>query len=61
MAALQETAFSDILRERFVEDPILERPFEAATTYVHRGTPWKVSKHIEIMQRLTEKIRSILG
>jgi hypothetical protein len=61
LAALQETAFSDILRERFVEDPILGRPFEAASTYVHRGTPRKVFKHIEVMHQLTEEIRVDFG
>jgi hypothetical protein len=61
LAALQETALSDILRERIVEDPFLGRPFEAASTYVHRGTPRKVFRHIEIMQKLTEEIRVDFG
>lgn len=61
LAALQETALSDILRERIVEDPFLGRPFEAASTYVHRGTPRKVFRHIEIMQRLTEEIQVDFG
>jgi len=61
LAALQETALSDILRERIVEDPLLGRPFEAASAYVHRGTPRKVFKHIEIMQQLTEEIRVDFG
>jgi hypothetical protein len=61
MAALQETPLSEILRERFVEDPFLGRPFEAASTYVHRGTPRKIFKHIEIMQQLSEEIRIDFG
>lgn len=61
LAALQETALSDILRERIVEDPFLGRPFEAASTYVNRGTPRKVFRHIEIMQQLTEEIRVDFG
>jgi hypothetical protein len=61
LAALQETTLSDILRERIVEDPLLGRPFEAASTFVHRGTPRKVFKHIEIMQQLTEEIRVDFG
>jgi len=61
LAALQETALSDILRERIAEDPPLGRPFEAASTYVPRGTPRKIFEHIEIMQKLTEEIRVDFG
>jgi hypothetical protein len=61
LAALQETALSDILRDRIVEDPFLGRPFEAASTYVHRGTPRKVFRHIEILQQLTEEIQVDFG
>jgi hypothetical protein len=56
VAPLQEMALSDILRDRIREEPSLARPFEAASTHVHRGTPRKMFKHIEIMNRLTTEL-----
>jgi hypothetical protein len=53
---LKKTALSEILEERVKEDPVLGRPFEAASTYIHRGMPRGVFKHIEIMQDLTNEL-----
>jgi hypothetical protein len=54
--ALTETALSEILEERIKEDPQLGRPFEAASTYIHRGMPGRMSKHIEILQTLHQEL-----
>jgi hypothetical protein len=56
--ALTETAFSDILEERIKEDPQLGRPFEAASTYIHRGMPRRMSKHIEILHMLAQELEA---
>jgi hypothetical protein len=60
-AALQETSFSDIMEDRIREDPNLGRPFEAASSYVPRGTPRKVHRHVEIMKVLGEEMRIDFG
>jgi|SRR5271157_1925044 len=54
--ALTETALSDILEERIKEDPQLGRPFEAASTYIHRGMPRRMSKHIEALHALEQEV-----
>jgi hypothetical protein len=60
-AALQEMAFSDIMEDRIREDPNLGRPFEAASSFVPRGTPRKIHKHVEIMKVLGEEMRIDFG
>ena len=54
--ALTETALSDILENRINEDPQLGRPFEAASTYIYRGMPRRMSKHIEILHVLAQEL-----
>ena len=60
-AALQEMAFSDIMEDRIREDPNLGRPFEAASSFVPRGTPRNIHKHVEIMKVLGEEMRIDFG
>ncbi len=59
--SLSEMAFSDIMEDRIQEDPQLSRPFEAASTYVHRGTPGKMWVHIEIMKKLSQEMQNDFG
>jgi len=59
--ALSEMAFSDIMEDRIREDPQLSRPFEAASTYVHRGTPGKMFVHVEIMKMLGQEMQNDFG
>lgn len=56
IAPLQEMALSDILRDRITEEPLLGRPFEAGSSYVHRGMPRMMFKHIEIMHEMTTEL-----
>ena len=56
--ALTETALSDILENRINEDPQLGRPFEAASTYIYRGMPRRMSKHIEILHVLAQEFEA---
>jgi hypothetical protein len=56
IAPLQKMALSDILRDRITEEPFLGRPFEAASSYVRRGMPRMMFKHIEIMHEMTTEL-----
>jgi hypothetical protein len=60
-AAMQEMAFSEIMEDRIREDPMLGRPFEAASSWVPRGTPRKVHRHVEIMNELSAEIQAAFG
>ena len=55
--AMNEMAFSDIMEDRIQEDPMLGRPFEAASSFVQRGTPGRLYKHIEIMHELSKEMQ----
>jgi hypothetical protein len=61
IAAMHEMAFSDIMEDRIQEDPKLSRPFEAASSWVPRGTPRKMEKHIEIMKELSTEMQADFG
>lgn len=61
IAAMQEMPFSDIMEDRIHEDPKLSRPFEAASSWVPRGTPGKMHKHIDIMKTLGTEIEADFG
>jgi hypothetical protein len=61
MAAIGKMPFSDILEDRIKEDPLLGRPFEAACSYVSRGLPGSVFKHVEIMKELAEEMQTDFG
>lgn len=61
VAAMQEMAFSDIMEDRIQEDPKLGRPFEAASSWVPRGTPRKMDKHIEIMKVCAAEMQAAFG
>jgi len=61
VAAMQEMAFSDVMEDRIHEDPKLSRPFEAASSWVHRGTPHKMDKHIEILTQYSEEMQADFG
>jgi hypothetical protein len=61
ISGLSQMAFSDILEDRINEDPDLTRPFEAASSWVQRGTPGNLSKHVEIMEDLSAKMTADFG
>jgi hypothetical protein len=54
--SLRTTALSEILEDRIKEDPQLGRPFEAGSTYIHRGMPRGIHKHIEVLHEVTEEL-----
>jgi len=58
---MQEIAFSDIMEDRIQEDPKLGRPFEAASSWVPRGTPRKMHKHIEILTKYGIEMQADFG
>jgi hypothetical protein len=60
-SAMQKMTFSDIMEDRIREDRNLGRPFEAASTFVPRGTPRNFHTHIEIMKELGERMRIDFG
>ena len=60
-SAMQKMAFSDIMEDRIREDRNLGRPFEAASTFVPRGTPRNFHAYIEIMKELGERMRIDFG
>lgn len=51
---LKETSFSIILEDRIKSDRPLERPFEAASKFVERGTAHSMSEHLRILHELNE-------
>jgi hypothetical protein len=61
VAGLSETSLSVILEDRIEEDPLLGRPFEAASSFVFRGTPRGVFEHVEIMKELTKIMQHEFG
>jgi hypothetical protein len=61
LAALRDHAFSDILQDRIRGDRQLGRPFEAASSYVPRGTARLISKHMEIIRDLTDELINDFG
>ena len=61
VAGLGTTSLSEILEDRIKEDPLLGRPFEAASSFVPRGTPRGMFEHIEIMKKLTKIMQDEFG
>jgi SEC-C motif len=61
VAAMREMAFSDIVEDRIHQDPKLGRPFEAASSWVPRGTPRKIDRHLEVMKELAAEMQADLG
>jgi hypothetical protein len=61
VAALSKMSLSEILEDRIKEDPLLGRPFEAASSFVFRGTPRGVFEHVEIMKELTRILQDEFG
>lgn len=61
VSAMREMAFSDVMEDRIQEDPMLGRPFEAASSWVPQGTPRNMYKHIEIMKVLTKEMQDDFG
>ncbi len=61
VAAMQEMAFSDVMEDRIQEDPKLSRPFEAASSWVHRGTPRKMHRHIKILEECGAEMQADFG
>lgn len=61
VAVMQEMAFSDVMEDRIQQDPKLGSPFEAASSFVPRGTPRKMYKHIEIMKECGEEMQADFG
>jgi hypothetical protein len=60
-SAMGKMPFSDIMEDRIQEDNELVRPFEAASSYVARGTPKNMHEHVEIMKKLGEEMRVEFG
>jgi hypothetical protein len=56
MYAVRTMAFSEIVEDRLREDKELGRPFEAASSWVPRGTARMVTAHLEILNKLTEEM-----
>jgi hypothetical protein len=61
MWILQEKAFADVIEERIKTDPTLRQSFDAAVKYVRRGTPHKLSAHLEVYAELTERLIADFG
>ena len=61
MRNLQKIAFSTILEDRITSDQKLERPFEAASKYVNRGTARMMSAHLDVLHQLTEGLIADFG
>jgi hypothetical protein len=59
--ALQKTELSTILEDRIHNDENLRRPFEAASKFVHRGTPRNLDKHLEIFGELSKQTVADFG
>ena len=53
--ALAKMELAKILEDRIQNDHQLRRPFEAASKYVHRGTPRNLAKHLEVLGALSKK------
>jgi hypothetical protein len=49
------------MEDRIREDRKLSRPFEAASSWVPRGTPRRMYKHIEIMKELGAEMQADFG
>jgi hypothetical protein len=60
VAAMQKIAFSDIMEYRIQQDQKLSRP-EAASSWVSRGTPRKIDKHIEIIKECSAETQADFG
>lgn len=61
LAALSDHALSDILEDRIRQDRNLGRPFEAASSWVPPGPARKVTKHLEIMENLSNEMIADFG
>jgi hypothetical protein len=61
VSAMREMPFSDVMEDRIQEDPMLGRPFEAASSWVPQGTPRNMYKHIEIMKVLAKEMQDDFG
>jgi hypothetical protein len=61
VSAMREMPFSDVMEDRIQEDPMLGRPFEAASSWVPQGTPRNMDKHIEIMKVLAKEMQDDFG
>ena len=59
--ALQKMELSKVLEDRIHNDENLRRPFEAASKYVHRGTPRNLKKHLEIFGDLSKQTIADFG
>jgi hypothetical protein len=59
--ALNDHAFSEVLEERINADPKLGSPFEAASSFVPRGTARKVFKHVEIIKEIADQVIADFG
>jgi len=61
VSAMREMPFSDVMEDRIQEDPMLGRPFEAASSWVPQGTPRNMYKHVEIMKVLAKEMQNDFG
>ena len=61
MKTLEELPFSDVLEGRIREDKNLGRPFEAASKYAQSGVPGRLTVHMDILNRLLERVTADFG
>jgi hypothetical protein len=61
MKTLTELPFADILEGRIKEDKKLTRPFEAASEYARSGIPGRLSAHMEILDKLMDRMTADFG
>jgi hypothetical protein len=61
MHVLNDHGFSEILEERINAEPKLSSPFEAASSFVPRGTARKMFKHVEIIKEVADQLVADFG
>ncbi len=53
LSALSRWSLAEILQQRIRNDDAMQKPFEAASRYLSRGT-WRVGKHLAMLEDLIE-------
>ena len=56
LSALSRWSFGEILQQRIRNDVAMQKPFEAASRYISRGT-WRVGKHLAMLDELIEHMK----
>lgn len=60
-AALGKVELARILEDRIQNDHQLRRPFEAASRFVHRGTPRNLTAHLDALGELQRRTVADFG